>query len=231
MTNMHCEHIEEMLAQQADGPLPLEATAHLDACPQCRLLRDDLQAIAVAAQEWGSDEPAPPPHVWAAIEARLQAEGLIALPSLPSAAATQQGWLSGFWNFSSRLELAGAYVLAMLIAAGIAGYSTAPVSDAFDRPATIEQVSRPALDGLGSTLDGNMQRVVASFPADRDYYDSVSFSLQQNLQIVDNFIAVCEKSVREHPGDPLAREYLYGAYQQKADLLAVATDRSELETK
>jgi hypothetical protein len=74
-----------------------------------------------------------------------------------------------------------------------------------------------------------MQRVVASFSP--DYDNSVTLSLQQNLQIVDNLIAVCEKTVREHPGDPLAREYLYGAYQQKADLLAVAMDRSELETK
>jgi hypothetical protein len=215
-----------VLAQQADGPLPLEATAHLDACPQCRLLRDDLMAITVAAQEWGIDEPAPPARVWAAIEVRLQAEGLIAQPSLPAASP---GWLSGFWNFASRLELVGAYVLAMLVAAGIAGYRVAPVADTFERPATVEQVSRPALDGLGSTLDGNMQRVVASFSP--DYDNSVTLSLQQNLQIVDNLIAVCEKTVREHPGDPLAREYLYGAYQQKADLLAVAMDRSELETK
>ena len=226
---MHCEHSEEMLAQQADGPLPLEATAHLEACAPCRLLQEDLQAIAVAAHEWGTDEPAPPPHVWAAIESRLHAQGLIALPSLPLPAPAPQGWLSGFWNFSSRLELAGAYVLAMLVAAGVAGYRPAPVADAFDQPATVEQVSRPGLDGLGTTLDGNMQRVVASFPA--NYDDSVSLSLQQNLQIVDNFIAVCEKSVREHPSDALAREYLYGAYQQKADLLAVAMDRSELEIK
>jgi hypothetical protein len=228
MTNMHCERFEEVLAQQADGPLPLEATAHVDVCPRCRLLQEDLQAIAVAAQKWGSDEPAPPPHMWAAIEARLHAQGLIALPGRLVPEPAPHGWLSGFWNFSSRLELAGAYVLAMLVAAGIAGYRAAPVADVTDRPATVEQVSRPALDGLGSTLDGNMQRVVASFPSDDS---SVSLSLQQNLQIVDNLIAVCEKSVREHPSDPLAREYLYGAYQQKADLLAMAMDRSELENR
>lgn len=172
------------------------------------------------------DAPAPPPRLWAAIEVRLHAEGLIAQPSLQPAS---QGWLSGWGNFASRLELAGAYVLAMLIAAGIAGYRTAPVADTFDRPAATEQVSRPALDGLGSTLDGNMQRVVASFSP--DYDNSVALSLRRNMQIVDNLIAVCEKTVREHPADPLAREYLYGAYQQKADLLAVATDRSALEIK
>lgn len=227
--NMHCERFEEMLAEQLDGPLPLEATTHLDTCSQCRLLHEDLQAIAVAAHEWGVDELTPPPRLWAAIETRLQEQGLIAQPNLP--APTTQGWLSGWWNLAARLELAGAYVLLMLVAAGLAGYRTAPVADteSFDRPATSVHVSRPALDGIGLTLDGNMQRAVASLSS--DYGGSLALSLQQNLQIVDNLIAVCEKKVRENPADPLAREYLYGAYQQKADLLAVAMDRSTLEAQ
>src|SRR5262245_23834575 len=100
---MHCERFEEVLALQSDGPLPLEAAAHLDVCPECRLLREDLETIAVTAREWGSEEPQPPAHVWAAIEMRLQAEGLVARPvSLP---AGRPGWLSGFWSFASRLEL------------------------------------------------------------------------------------------------------------------------------
>jgi len=230
---MHCEHFEEMLAQQPDGPLPLEAADHLDACLRCRLLRDDLQAIQVAAQEWGSEEPVPPPRVWAAIQVQLQAHGLIAQPSphgrgLYLQPAAAKGWFAGGWNWASRLELAGAYVLLFLVAAGLAGYQTVPVADPLDRPGTTAQVSRGALDGLGPALDGNMQRVVASFA---EYDGSVALSLRQNLTIVDNLIAVCEKTVREHPGDPLAREYLYGAYQQKADLLAVAMDRSTLEIK
>ena len=115
-------------------------SAHLDICPECRLLREDLQAIAVAAQEWGIDEPAPAPHVWAAIETRLQAEGLIAQPSAEPVAA--QGWLSGWWNFAARLELAGAYVLAMLVAAGIAGYRNAPVAGTVEGPAAPRRYRR-----------------------------------------------------------------------------------------
>jgi hypothetical protein len=114
----------------------------------------------------------------------------------------------------------------LLIAAGLAGYRTSLPENPLDRPSAA--ISAPALDGLGPALDGNMQRVVASFS---EYDGSVARSLRRNLGIVDNLIAVCEKSVREHPGDPLAREYLYGAYQQKADLLAVAMDRSTLEIK
>jgi len=230
---MHCQQFEEMLAQQPDGPLPLEAADHLDACPRCRMVQEDLAAIGIAAQEWGREEPAPPPHVWAAIRTRLQAEGLIAEPGpqgrgLYLQPAANKGWFAGWWHSAPRLELAGAYLLLLLIAAGLAGYRTNLPANPLARPSAADQISAPALDGLGPALDGNMQRVVASFS---EYDGSVALSLRRNLGIVDNLIAVCEKSVREHPGDPLAREYLYGAYQQKADLLAVAMDRSTLEIK
>jgi hypothetical protein len=52
----------------------------------------------------------------------------------------------------------------------------------------------------------------------------VTASLHKNLAIVDNYIVLCEKSVREEPGNEIARDYLYGAYQQKADLLAHMTE-------
>ena len=53
----------------------------------------------------------------------------------------------------------------------------------------------------------------------------VTASLHDNLAIVDNYIALCEKSVREEPENEIARDYLYDAYQQKADLLAQMTER------
>ena len=55
----------------------------------------------------------------------------------------------------------------------------------------------------------------------------MSTSLHENLAIVDNYIALCEKSVREEPENEVAREYLYQAYQQKADLLAQMTERGD----
>ena len=53
----------------------------------------------------------------------------------------------------------------------------------------------------------------------------VTASLHDNLAIVDNYIALCEKSVREEPENEVARDYLYSAYEQKADLLAQMTER------
>jgi hypothetical protein len=54
----------------------------------------------------------------------------------------------------------------------------------------------------------------------------VDVSLRQNLDIVDQFIADCEQRVKEQPQDDLAREYLTGAYQQKAELISVMMERA-----
>ena len=54
---------------------------------------------------------------------------------------------------------------------------------------------------------------------------AVDTALQQNLQEVDDFIADCERHLKVAPQDDLAREYLYSAYQQKAELLAAMMDR------
>jgi len=57
----------------------------------------------------------------------------------------------------------------------------------------------------------------------------VDVSLSQNLRTLNEFIAECERHLKENPQDEVAREYLYTAYQQKADLLAamMETGRSE----
>jgi len=54
---------------------------------------------------------------------------------------------------------------------------------------------------------------------------AVDVSLRKNLDIVDNFIADCERRVKEQPQDDFAREYLSGAYRQKAELLSALMER------
>ncbi len=56
-------------------------------------------------------------------------------------------------------------------------------------------------------------------------HSNVNASLRHNLEVVDSAIAMCEKSVHEDPQNQVARDYLYGAYQQKAELLAMMVDR------
>jgi hypothetical protein len=57
----------------------------------------------------------------------------------------------------------------------------------------------------------------------------VDASLRQNLRTLNEFIAECEQHLRKNPEDELAREYLYIAYQQKADLLAAMMESGRSE--
>ena len=57
----------------------------------------------------------------------------------------------------------------------------------------------------------------------------VEASLRQNLRTLNEFIAECERHLRQNPHDELAREYLNAAYQQKADLLAAMMESGRSE--
>ncbi len=57
----------------------------------------------------------------------------------------------------------------------------------------------------------------------------VDASMRENLRTLNEFIAECEKHLKQNPQDQLAREYLYTAYQQKADLLAAMMDSGRSE--
>ena len=147
--------------------------------------------------------------------AQLAAEGLIREPQ-PAA-----GWFAGWFGTPRRLVLTGAYAAFLLAAAGLAGYTGS--SQPALATGSVSDDEASVAPELGRTLDGDLNRVIESLP-DRD--PALAASLRKNMGIVDNFIAVCEKSVREQPDNPVARDYLYGAYQQKAVLLATATDRT-----
>jgi hypothetical protein len=238
---MQCAEFEQILEQQAEGPLPVEADTHLESCYACRLIYEDLAAIGAACRELGAEEVSPSIRVWTSLRAQLESEGLIH--------QVDRGWLSqlhllvgGTPRALRRVSFAGAYVSLLLIAAFLLGLRMPPQAATFtaEQPAggVLAQV-RPAsslvpefpvatVANLNETLNGDLERVLASLP-ERD--SSLTTSLQQNLGIVDNLIAVCEKSMREQPDNPLLRQYLYGAYQQKAVLLATAIDRSTLEVR
>lgn len=219
-----CIQFEKALDQHSDEPLPASAEAHLQDCVQCSLLWSDLETIRTCAQEWGADEPEPPARVWIALRAQLEAEGLIHEPAI-----ARPGWLAGWLSGGPRLAMAGAY-LSLLLVGAVLVRTDLPVFVASRGGAQVTLLSEAdsAEANLGQTLDSDMKRVMASLP---EHNASLATSLQQNLGIVDNMIALCEKSVREQPSDPMAREYLYGAYEQKAVLLATAMDRSTLEEK
>jgi hypothetical protein len=228
---MQCSEFDNLLEQEPDLPLSNVAAAHLDTCSNCRIIWHDLAAIRTAGLDWGADEPTPPPSMWIALRAQLESEGLIREQHSPE--EHSNGWLSeifgGHWlGWASRPALAGASLSVLLVAASLVsvqGFTPTALLVHHNQPFASSALSMAPAD-LDRTLDGDMKLAMASIPTQDA---SVTTSLQQNLGIVDNLIAVCEKSVREQPDNQMARDYLYGAYQQKAVLLATAMDHSTLE--
>lgn len=222
MSPIQCAEFERMLEKQPDGPFSAGAAEHLQGCIDCRILWNDMEVIRAAGLEWGKEEVEPPEYLWSSLRRQLELEGLIRERS------TQRGWFSAWFGAAPRWTLAGASVSLLLIAAMLAGYQMSERRSAGVLPVRLGIAATPKLVAadLGKTLDGDVKRVFDSLPEGNPVLTS---SLRENLGIVDNLIADCEKSVREQPDDPMARDYLYGAYEQKAVLLAAATDRSALE--
>ncbi len=221
--NTQCTFLAETLTQRPDGPLPEAAVFHLDSCPQCQTLWQELEAIRMAAQDLGASEPEPPAYLWPLLRNQLQSEGLIREPKRP-------GWFADWFGISPRFAMGGAYIALLAIAGSLVGFhGDQPTAFRLDtvRPST--SMSSGILTAeLNKTLDSDIDRVVASL-SQQDA--TLATSVRQNLGVVDNLIDLCEKSVQENPDDPMAREYLYGAYQQKATLLAAAIDRSTMENR
>jgi len=222
---MQCEQFEQMLEQQDVGALPKPALAHLETCETCRALSADFSAIHDMALEFGAEDVAPPERVWVALRNRLEAEHLIREPQdIPqSASHAAPGW----WAIFQRPAIAGAFLGLVLAAASAVGYlSNAPQTSVHFAQLTTQQESSYAPSADSVFKEEVLTVGSDSIPGLQRQDTAVTDSIRRNLQIVDNFIAICEKSVREQPDNQMAREYLYGAYQQKAELLATAMNRS-----
>jgi hypothetical protein len=223
MNTSGCNQFLDHLSDWMEGERPADAQAHLRTCGDCRSLIADLSAIEHTAPSIAADDPEPSARVWLAVRAQLEQEGLIhAELHAPSRTSSRgpSNWLDVLFRAIPRPVLASAY-LALLIGVGAAltGSGTSIGNDARWLDGT-ETATQP----LSAQLDSAEHEAFASL---KDTDPVVAASLQKNLAIVDNYIALCEKSVREDPQSEIARDYLYGAYQQKADLLAQMSDRGD----
>lgn len=212
---MLCQEFESVLEQASEQPMPAEATAHLKQCGNCRSLAADLETITTMARELTVPDEEPPARVWTQLRAQLVEEGIIRTPELQHATEQKSGWLAGVLGFMRRPVMVAAYAAVMVFAAGLTWQHYANVDEPIQFPPSAT-AAQNNLNQLEAQTMGDLQTI------DPD----ANVKLRADLKIVNDFIAVCEKAVREQPKDEAARRYLYGAYQQKSQLLAAATEHS-----
>src|ERR1700676_204482 len=206
---MQCKEVERVLEQQGFVPVPETARAHLAGCSSCQGLVADLTAIVATAHLLPA-EVDPPRRVWASLRAQLEEEGII------QDAATRATWWRRFPGFFRARALATAGV-GLLIATAVVLQVRPPASHPTEARNTYENY-----DETSMTLSNDEAHLPSMQLAGSS---KVDVALRQNLDIVDKFIVDCEQRVKEQPGDELARDYLSGAYQQKAELLSVMMER------
>jgi hypothetical protein len=216
MNVVNCSAFFEQLDQWMEGERSPAAEAHVRSCAECSNLIADLGSIRDTASSLAADDPEPSARVWAALRAQLEDEGLIHA----ARARTVKRWLEGAVWVLPRPVLAGAYLVA-LIATGFAlSGSSGRRNDSNLWMSRMQRTTLPLSASLNTAEMDAMSSMANANPV-------VTASLRKSLAVIDNNIALCEKSVREEPQDEFARDYLYEAYQQKADLIAQVTEGDE----
>jgi hypothetical protein len=205
---MQCKDVEVVLEQEGWTPLPEPARVHLSECHSCKNLVADLTSIVAAAHLLPA-EVEPPPRVWSALRVQLENEGIIK----DAAAVSRTTWWEGFSDLFRTRAMAAATIGLLIIGAVILQ---------FQGPGAPPTEARNSFDETSSVLSVDEAQLSPIQMAGQSVVDA---SLRKNLDIVDNFIVDCEHRVKEQPQDDLAREYLSGAYQQKAELLSAMMDR------
>jgi hypothetical protein len=205
---MQCKDVEVVLEQEGWTPLPEAAREHVAGCGNCQSLVEDLTAIVATAHLLPA-EVEPPARVWVSLKAQLEAEGII---NQPIAATEKVPFWAGFQDlFRSRVLATG--VVGLLVIAA--------VTLQLQHPAATQTEARNIFDDTAVALNADE----ASLNQAELSSEPVDISLHQNLDIVDKFIADCEQRIKDEPGDELTREYLTGAYEQKAELISAMMER------
>jgi hypothetical protein len=239
---MQCKDVELVLEQEGLEPLPDEARAHLAECRECRNYIADLTSLVDAAKKL-PPEITPPDRVWISLRAQLEEEGIIRTPAdvIPVERASMWQSISAF--FSNRV-LATAMVGILIAAAGvfqIRRHSTVavapstqiataqPVVTPAEKPVTKPAVTTPTVVQPSGEFDRTARDLNDQEPVATGMLlastSPIDASLRDNLKKVNEFIAECEKHLKEQPQDELTREYLSAAYQQKAELLSAMIER------
>lgn len=211
MAPMSCEYFWDSSEEWMEGLRRPDAVAHLGGCGRCRSLIADLEIIRKAGSALPEEEPSR--HLWLAIKAQMEKEGLIRPP--------RAGWRERLGSFGAfRPALAGAYLSLLIIGAVFLGWQANTNRRDQDEAVWLQQ-TQTAIAPIQAELTTAETKGI---PAMQAQAPDVTATLNRNLAIVDNMISMCEKSVREDPQNEMTRDYLYTAYQQKADLLASLAD-------
>ena len=211
---MQCRELEVFFEEEGLTPLSAAARQHLSECHACKHFFEDVIGIVALAHQLPA-EIDPPEHIWISIRNELVREGTIR-----GLSGDRVPWWQSFAElFRNRGLATAAVAMVMIVVAFLLG------SQPRDQMRQGQQAQEDPYASTVTALNQQERDLANMQLASTGGNSAVDASLRQNLEQVNEFIADCERRVREVPSDELAREYLTNAYQQKAQLLSAMMDR------
>ncbi len=237
MTEIHQEWTD-LLSEYLDGGLSQDerrdVEAHLEGCPRCRSVLEELEEVVRRAH--GLDPMLPGRDLWPGIEGAIGAtpgtEGdpvrhLASVgPRSPSEDGARRG-RAGVWL--SVPQLAAAAIVLMVCSASVTWWAGA------DRGANRTEAGRSAaplfepspastdLSGVPADVAKQLAELQDTLAAARGRLDPTTERIiRKNLAVIDRAIAESRAALAADPGDPFLEEHLDRTYQRKVTYLREA---------
>ena len=222
---MQCEDLNEALVDLVDGRLDgaeqRGVERHLEGCPECRALVEDLRSIRAAAFMLDRREPAA--DAWSKLQAAIAAEPaprgrLLDMP--------RRGFGGSRTNWAVWLGAAAALILGTVIGllplmnrAGTDSGDSAQVASAETAEPTVESVTaefEAAEKHYQKAID-DLQTIANKDTGELD--PQVASVLQKNLTVIDQAISESRTALRMQPSSANAQYGLFDALRSKVALL------------
>lgn len=215
-----------LVSEYLDGELPparkLDVEHHLEECPECRAVLDDLRLLTSRSREL--PPILPERDLWPGIESRIGVSGARggAHPE-PSI----QRWLGRRISFSFG-QLAGACAALLVLAVGLTWYGLVQMHAREDariaaalRSSVNTQAAIASSDHAAFHDIAELRRILASGRG--KLAPSTVRSLEESLVIIDVAIRQAQRALEADPGNPYVRAHLNETMHRKIELMRRAT--------
>jgi len=215
MNKMNCQQFQETLPYIIESGGGGEDESHLQTCPSCASLVQDLRYIAEQAKLLLPMHD-PNPRVWNRIEQSLQREGLLpegrmSPPGHIKKNSTSQTQAKSWTTLGGVLALTAVIVFAVVLT----NY----------KPTPLQQNQLTAQNSAAdSTQFNNDDRQLISQLSQQA--PDAQGAYEASLRDVNAYIADAEQAAKSDPADATAQALLQDAYEQKEMLYQMATARS-----
>ena len=215
---MRCAKAKRLISDYIDKGLNdrqnVRLEGHLQKCPDCRKVLEDLQKIAASSREL--EEVVPSQQAWLKLKARLIPEEQKVLVFQPEKRAR---FRLIFFPPKLKFALSAALVLAFVSGAVMLGLKFKGGVDILGK----KDLKSYTLAKLDEAEHHYKKAIKALWEAVSAQEESMTLEIaevfRKNLKIIDASIIACRQTVLQEPDNIDARSFLLAAYREKVDFL------------